>query len=68
MEKGWIIFAGGEWVTWKPRPGLDFSVGDSAMWSAAACYAFSKKKGLHEEVCHQEAEKVAYQIQYGVKY
>jgi hypothetical protein len=66
--EGWLSFVGGEWISWKPLPGLDSSLGESAMWIGSLVYARAKSKGRSEEESQREAEKAAYSAHYNVKY
>jgi hypothetical protein len=67
-DKGWLSFAGGKWFSWKPLPGLDSSLGESAMWVGSLVYARTKATGRSEDESHREAEKAAYSYHYDVKY
>lgn len=68
MQKSWIGFANAQWFEWTPLPGLDPSLGEKAMWLAAAKYADRKAKGRPERECQNAAEKVAFEYHYNVKY
>ena len=64
----WLSFAGGMWFSWKPLPGLDSSLGESALWVGSLVYARAKVAGRSEDESHREAEKAAYSHHYSVKY
>jgi hypothetical protein len=68
MNQEWLAQCNGVWYKWNPLSGLDPSLGDAAMWMGAATYATLKAAGKPETVCHQEAEKAAFGIQYRVRY
>jgi hypothetical protein len=67
-EQEWLSFAGGKWISWKPLPGLDSSLGESAMWVGSLVYARNRVAGRSEDDAHREAEKAAYSYHYGVAY
>jgi hypothetical protein len=66
--KSYPAFTGARWIVWKPLPGLDVSLGEEALWIAAARYAQLITAGKPEMECQNEAEKVAFEHHYGVKY
>lgn len=47
---------------------MDPSLGEAAYWSASAAYAAAKEQGVSESVAQQEAEKMAFEVHYGVSY
>lgn len=64
----WVSFVEGRVIVWTPLPGMDASLGERAMRKGAAAYAIALVAGKPEEVAQQEAEKVVYQVQFGVQY
>ena len=66
--KSWLAFTGVEWIVWKPLPGLEPSLGESAMWVGSLRYAKEKTAGKPETECQCEAENAAFEFQYCVVY
>jgi hypothetical protein len=64
----WPSFARGQWFVWKPFPGIDPTLGDISMWLGAAKYAQMKSQGKPERESQNEAEKLAFENHYRVKY
>jgi hypothetical protein len=64
----WIAFARGQWIVWKPLPGIDPCLGNTSMWLGAAKYAQLKSQGKPERESQNMAEKVAFENHYQVKY
>jgi hypothetical protein len=68
MRTTWSSLSNGTLWVWEPLPGMDPSLGEEALWTASAAYAAAKQTGLSETMSQQEAEKVAFQVQYAVSY
>lgn len=68
MRTSWPAFANGMLYEWKPVPGLSASLGERIMWIAAGRYAFSQSQGKSESDSQMEAERIAFQLAYGVGY
>jgi hypothetical protein len=61
-------FVDGQWISWKPLPGLDISMGENALLIGATVYARSIVGGLSEVKAQQMAEIAAFQYHYRVVY
>jgi hypothetical protein len=61
-------FVDGQWIQWKPLPGLDISMGENALLIGATVYARSIIGGLSEVKAQQLAEGAAFQYHYRVVY
>ena len=59
-------FIKGQWITWKPMPGL--TLGMKAFQIGAVVYGRAILDGMSEEKSHLEAEKAAFENYYRVKY
>jgi hypothetical protein len=68
MRTRWPSLTNRHVWNWEPLPGIDPSLGETAFWAASAAYAATKEQGLSESLAQQEAEKTAFQVQYGVSY
>ncbi len=68
MDTSYPVMIQGGWISWTPLPGLDPSLGREICLAAAAKYAEMKLAGKPEDKCHAAAEKLAFELQYSVKY
>jgi hypothetical protein len=68
MRTSWPTIAKGTMYEWKPYPGFSPSLGERIMWIAAGKYAMSQAEGKSESVSQMEAERIAFQLAYGVGY
>ncbi len=68
MRTSWPALANGAMYEWKPYPGFSPSLGERIMWIAAGKYAMCQSQGKSESECQMEAERIAFQLAYGVGY
>jgi len=68
LRKSWPTFVGGKWIIWTPYPGLDPGLDESICRVAAAKWASLVVEGKPEKQAHQEAERFAFELAYGVTY
>jgi hypothetical protein len=59
-------FVKGQWIVWKPQPGLHGS--KDSLRIGATVYGFSILDGLSEEKAHQVAEKAVFEYYFRVRY
>jgi len=62
------VFINGKWLSWKPLPGLDISMGVVSFRVAAYVYVQNKLEGMSEYRAHQLAEKTLFEYYYRIRY
>jgi hypothetical protein len=59
-------FVRGQWIVWKPQPGLHAS--EEALRIGSVVYGYSILDGLSEEKAHQVAEKAVFEKYFRIVY